>query len=195
MTVNPSIERTSLSKLGLASHIKGKASAMAAHTAYHQLGRFIVAFQHLEAAVNDLLEFLSGGDCEVTRILANDLKYSKRLNTADVLFARFVDLRTNTDQAAKGEFHNLMVELRDLGERRNDMVHSRYHPWIDVNGNEGLLRRNSKLRGKAGEREELEEELQPDAFDADLERLDQAAARLDAFRLKVIDWLNPDNEA
>lgn len=168
---------------------------MAAHTAYHQLGRFIVAFQHLEAAVNDLLEHTSGGDSEATRILANDLEYSKRLNTADVLFARFVDLRTNTDQAAKGEFHKLMRELRELGERRNEMVHSRYHLWIDVNGNEGLLRRNSKLRGKAGEREELEEELQPETFDGDLERLTAAAARLEVFRLKVIEWLYPDNEA
>jgi hypothetical protein len=164
-------------------------------TAYHQLGRFIVAFQHLEGAVNDLLELLSGGDSEATRILANDLEYSKRLNTADVLFARFVDLRTNTDSASKSEFHKLMVELRDLGERRNDMVHSRYHHWIDIGGNEGLLRRNSKLRGKAGEREESEEELQPAAFDADLERLAQAAEKLGRFRLKVIDWLYPGVEA
>jgi len=158
-------------------------------TAYHQLGRFIVAFQHLEGAVNDLLELLSGGDCEATRILANDLEYGRRLNTADVLFARFVDIRNNTDVAAKGEFHKLMVELRELGERRNDMLHSRYHLWIDVDGNKGLLRRNSKLRGKAGEREELEEELQPTAFDADLKKLETAAMQLEKFRLRVIDWL------
>lgn len=163
-------------------------------TAYHQLGHFIVAFQHLEGAVNELLELMSGGDCEATRILANDLEYSKRLNTADVLFARFVDIRNNTDPAAKGEFHKLMVELRDLGERRNEMVHSRYHHWIDVHGNEGLLRQNSKLRGKAGQREELEEELQPNAFDADLQRLAAAGGRLEKFRLQVIDWLYPDIE-
>lgn len=166
---------------------------MIANTAYHQLGRFIVQFQHLEGAVNKMLELMSGADCEVTRVLANDLEYSKRLNTANVLFSRFIDLRTNTDPAAKGEFHKLMVELRALGERRNEMVHSRYHPWIDVHGNEGLLRRNSKLRGKAGEREEQEEELKPSAFDADLERLAAASARLEAFRLRVIDWLYPEN--
>ncbi|OGB01343.1 MAG: hypothetical protein A3E79_12085 [Burkholderiales bacterium RIFCSPHIGHO2_12_FULL_61_11] len=167
---------------------------MSPHTAYHQLGRFIVLFQHLEGAVNDLFELLSGGDCEATRILVNDLEYSRRLKTADVLFARFVDIRTNTDPAAKAEFHKLMAELHELGERRNDMVHSRYHSWIDVNGNEGLLRRNSKLRGKAGEREESEEELQPHAFDADLERLARASGQLDKFRLQVIDWLYPGVE-
>lgn len=166
---------------------------MSTPTAYHQLGRFIVAFQHLEGAVNDLLELLADStDGEVVRILANDLEYGKRLNTADVLFARFIDLRNNTDQFAKGEFHKLMVELRDLGERRNDLVHSRYNAWLNVHGKEGLLRRNSKLRGSKGEREETEEELQSQAFDGDLERLANASARLEAFRLRVIDWLYPE---
>jgi len=162
-------------------------------TAYHQLGRFIVAFQHLESSVNDLLELLANTrDCEVVRILANDLEYRKRLNTADVLFARFIDLRNNTDSLAKGEFHKLIVELGDLGERRNELVHSRYNAWLNVEGKEGLLRRNSKLRGKKGEREEEEEELQPDAFDQDLQRLAAAASRLEAFRLRVIDWRYPE---
>ena len=164
-------------------------------TAYHQLGRFIVAFQHLEGAVNDLLELMADTDGEVVRILANDLEYSKRLNTADVLFARFVDLRKNTDQEAKADFHKLVVELRDLGERRNELVHSHYNAWINVHGKEGLLRTNSKLRGNKGEREEKEEELQPDAFNHDLECLNAAAARLEAFRLRVIDWLYPNDEA
>lgn len=168
---------------------------MATHTVYHQLGRFIVAFQRLEAAVNALLVLMAGGDREATRILVNDLEYSKRLNTADVLFARFVDLRTNTDKATKQEFHKLMVELRVLGERRNKIVHSYYQPWINIHGSEGLLRHDSKLRGKAGEREEVEEELQPDAFDTDLEQLSAAARRLETFRRQVIDWLYPDNEA
>lgn len=58
-------------------------------SAYHQLGRFIVAFQHLEGTVDDH-------------------EYGKRLNTVDVLFAPFVDIRTNTDAASK-------AELRELG--------------------------------------------------------------------------------
>lgn len=168
---------------------------MSVHSAYHQLGRFIVAFQRLEAAINEILVLMAEGDSEATRILVNDLEYSKRLKTADVLFAHFVDLRINTDKATKQEFHKLMVELGELGERRNDMVHSHYQPWINVHGSEGLLRRNSKLRGKAGEREELEEELQPDAFDQDFERLAKAAKQLEVFRRQVIDWLYPDDDA
>lgn len=168
---------------------------MAEHTAYHQLGRFIVDFQRLEAAVNNLLELMADGDSEATRILVNDLEYSKRLNTADVLFGHFVDLRVNTDEATKQEFHKLMTELRVLGERRNDIVHSHYQPWINVHGSEGLLRRNSRLRGKTGERKDAEEELQPDVFDTDLDQLAAAARRLETFRRQVIDWLCPDNEA
>ena len=161
-------------------------------TAYHQLGQFVVFFQHLEESVNNLLELLSDDDGEVIRILVNELEYSKRLKAADVVFARFVDLRRIADSSIiKAEFHKLIIELSELGERRNELVHSRYNRWINVHGREGLLRTNSKLRGKKGEREETEEELQPEAFNADLSRLNVAANNLEAFRLKVIDWLDP----
>ncbi len=132
---------------------------MNAPTAYHQLGQFIVKFQHLENVVNNLIVMMANTNDSVVQILTNDLEYGKRLNTADVLFAYFVDLRNNTQPEMKAEFHKLMVELRELGERRNDLVHSRYNPWLNVEGNEGLLRTNSKLRGSKGEREEKEEEL------------------------------------
>ena len=160
-------------------------------TAYHQLGRFIVTFQHLEDTVNNLLVLMADTDDDVVRILANELEYSKRLNTADVLFARFVDLRNNTQKEAKSEFHKLMAELAKLGERRNDLVHSKYNPWFNVHGEEGLLRTNSKLRGSKGEREETEEELQPEAFNDDLQRLALAGGALEKFRLQIIDWLYP----
>lgn len=164
---------------------------MTTPTSYHQLGKFIVTFQHLEDAVNNLLVLMADTDDGVVRILANDLEYGKRLNTADVLFARFVDLRNNTQVEAKTEFHKLMVELRELGERRNDLVHSRYNPWLNVHGEEGLLRTNSKLRSSKGELEEKEEELQPEAFNGDLQRLAAAGVALDKFRLQIIDWLYP----
>ena len=48
------------------------------------------------------------------------------------------------------------------------------------------------MRGKAGQREELEEELQPNAFDADVQRL-AAAGASEKFRVHVIDWLYPDD--
>ena len=161
-------------------------------TAYHQLGKFIVSFQYLEEGVNNLLVLLSDTDSEVVQILVTELEYSKRLKTADVLFAYFVDIRSNTQPALKAEFHKLMVELRDLGERRNELVHSKYNPWINVHGKEGLLRSNSQLRAGKGEREQSEEELQPEAFANDLQRLATAVGTLERFRLQIIGWLYPD---
>jgi hypothetical protein len=160
-------------------------------SSYHQLGQFVVGFQHLESAVNDLIVSLAKTDDEVVRILINELDYGKRLKAADVVFARFVDLRSSIDPECKTTFHKLMVELGRLGERRNDLVHSRYAGWFNVHGGEGLLRTNSKLRASEGQRQEVEEELQPEAFNKDLAKVSQLAAQLEDFRLKVIDWKYP----
>lgn len=160
-------------------------------TVYHQLGRFIVLFQHLESAVTNLLVLLADTDSETVLILANELGNSERLKATDVLYSRFIDLRTNTDPTMKAKFHKLMFELGELGKRRNEMVHSKYNLWLNIDGKEGLLRTNSKLRASKGEREEHEEELQPEAFDADLQKLSAAAAKLEEFRLQILDWLHP----
>ncbi|TXI27511.1 MAG: hypothetical protein E6Q60_09500 [Nitrosomonas oligotropha] len=162
---------------------------------YHQLGVFIVSFQHIEEAVNDLLELLAVTDSEVVRILVNELEYSKRLKTADVLFAYFVDTHGITPESTKDEFHKLITELGKLGERRNELVHSKYNPWINIDGHAGLLRRNSKLRGSKGEREVEEEELQPDDFTTDLIHLQVISNKLEELRLKVIDWRYPISES
>ncbi|WP_143133139.1 hypothetical protein [Pseudoduganella namucuonensis] len=161
-------------------------------TAFHQLGQFIVNFQHLEDGVNTLLVYMADANDEIVRILINELEFGKRLTTADVAFACFVDHRGSVDSDMKKQFHDLMVKLRDLGERRNELVHSRYNRWINIHGKEGLLRTNSRLRGSKGEREEKEEELQPAAFDGDLARLAVAAQELERFRLQFIDWKFPD---
>ena len=161
-------------------------------TAQHQLGEFIVLFQHAETSINELLVLLAQADDEAIRILVNELRYSQRLKTVEVLFSRFVDIRRTPDLTAKATFHELMVELGKLGERRNELVHSTYMIWTDVAGDVGLFRQNSKLRGGKGIREQEEEELLPDAFNEDIERLDVALQELGKFRLRIIDWICPD---
>ena len=158
---------------------------------YGQLGRFIVQFQHAEAALTELLVLMAGADDEAVRILVNELEYSQRVKTTDVMFAWFINVR-NADETVKSEFHRLMVELLSLGERRNEMVHSRYWDWRNVEGSMGLLRQSSKLRASQGTRSEQEEELLPQAFDKDFERLSRALQNLEGFRRRVIDWLYPD---
>lgn len=161
-------------------------------TAHHQIGKFIVAFQHAEETINEILVLLADADDEAIRILVNELQFAQRIKSADVLFARVVDLQRKPDLPAKAEFHQLLGDLLKLGERRNDLVHSKYMRWINVAGNEGLFRQNSKLRASRGIREEEEEELLPEAFNADLERLDIALRRLEVFRKKIIGWRYPE---
>ena len=165
---------------------------MADVTAYHQLGKFVVGFQALEELLNEVIALIARSDQESVQILTNELEFSKRLKAAEVLFARFVGINTRDDGAATRDFHSVIVELYKLSERRNELVHSSYHEWRDVDGNSGLLRKHSKLRGSAGKREVTEEALQPDDFNVDLERLDGAAVRLEAQRRTVIAWQYPD---
>ena len=133
-------------------------------------------------------------DQEAVRILINELGYSQRLKTADVLLARFVDLQREPDLSVKTAFHTLMEDLRKLGERRNALVHSKYTSWRNVEGVDGLIRQNSRLRPKDGIRQEDEEELLPAAFNEDFDHLAKALRRLEVFRKKILDWLCPDTQ-
>jgi hypothetical protein len=160
-------------------------------TPFHQLGRFIVQFQAIETLLNEVLALIADSDQEAVYILTNELEYSKRLKTADVLFARFVGLHADGDNTARTEFHRIVVELNRLGARRNELVHSNYYEWFDIDGAHGFLRRHSRLKGEAGKREETEEELRPEIFNLDLEHLTKAENALEAIRRRVIDWLHP----
>jgi len=89
------------------------------------------------------------------------------------MFARFIGLLREPDEEAIKEF-------RKLSERRN------------VEGDSGLIRQKSALRASKGTRENEEEELLPDAFNADFKRVLFSLQELERFRLKVIDWLYPE---
>jgi hypothetical protein len=155
---------------------------------FNQLGRFVFLFQHIEAALTDLLVHIAGGDSEVILILVNELEFAKRVKTTDVMFSRHVDLHEPARSNEKVEFHKLMVEVGKLAERRNDIVHSKYMLWRNVDGLDGLIRYNAKLSGKKGIREEVEEEMLPENFEEDCGRCAVALMALEKFRLMLIDW-------
>ena len=165
---------------------------MLQRTVHEQIGHFIVMFQHAEAELTELLVLMTHANDEFIRILTNELEYSKRVSTTDVMFARFIDQRGRKEETEKSEFHKLMGEFLRLGERRNAIVHSRYTNWINVDGRVGLVRENSKLRAGKGMRDIEEEDLLPEAFEADFKRLSLAMESLELFRLKIIDWLYPN---
>lgn len=164
---------------------------MSQTTAFHQLGRFIFLFQHIEAALTDLLVIMARADDETTRILINELEYGQRVTTTDVMYARFADLGPDLAKEAKNDFHKIMVELTDIGKRRNDIMHSKFSLWINVDGVDGLLRQNSKLKtGKSKIFRKLdEEELLPGVLDADCNRMSLLLMQLEKYRLMIIGWL------
>jgi hypothetical protein len=134
---------------------------------------------------------MTRADDEAIRILVNELEFSKRAKTTDVMFARFVDLNRQADEALKTEFHKLMVEVNKLGTRRNEIVHSTYVYWVNVEGSHGLLRQNSKLRGGEGVRKSDEEELLPGVLESDGDSVAFVLQKLETFRRQVIEWLYP----
>jgi hypothetical protein len=167
------------------------------------LARDHVKFQHVEDQLTELLELMAvtrlespmialngrtHADEEFVRILVNKLNFDERIKSTDVMFARFVDLLSGPNDSAKNHCHDLMTKLRTLGERRNLIVHSKYTSFISVEGAVGLRRTHSKLVARAGERKVEEEDLFPESFAEDLERLDAARQSLETFRLQTLKW-------
>lgn len=146
-----------------------------------------------ESEINGIMQLLcKGTDKGMVKILINDLEYSKRLDTADVLFSKFVDTYQDCESMVKKKFHELIGKLKKIGQRRNELVHSNYIPWYNVEGFKGLIRENSKLRGSKGLLEKIEEELLPGTLNADLEKLNIIFKELNEFRLQIINWRYPE---
>lgn len=163
---------------------------MSANVVYQQLGQLIVSFQNVENALTDILVEMVNADGEYIRILINELEYSQRVKATDVVFARFLDLR-EPDSTAKKQFHELMIECLKLGELRNDIVHSTYTHFINLDSALALRRENSKLTSSKGMRKVEEEDLSEASFTPLFERLYTVQKRIEDFRLKLIDWNHP----
>lgn len=158
---------------------------------YHQLGKFVVIFQRLEAQVTDIVVQIVKGNPEFIRILITQHEFSSLLKTTDVLFSRYVDERTIND-SEKAIFHKLVVECFKLAELRNSLVHSQYFDLVKGDEPIALVRENSKLRGGKGIRLEESEDLTKEKFEEYFTRLNLAINELEAFRLKIIDWNYPN---
>jgi hypothetical protein len=162
-------------------------------TEFHQLGYFIYLFQIIERQIEDLMILITNGDDEMISILISELGFYEKLKTLDVMFARFVDVRTISEEAKK-DFHKKIDSVVALSKRRNELVHSKYKSLLNIDGEVGLLRENSKLKPSKGLREKIEEELMPEDFSSDLGEINSSMNDLEAYRLKIIDWLYPSEE-
>lgn len=163
-------------------------------TEFYQLGYFIYHFQIIERQIEDIIVLLADADDEMVSILMNELDFSGKLKAVVVMFARFIDVK-QLDSNAKTDFHKEIGRVIDLSKRRNDLVHSKYRSLLNVDGKIGLLRENSKLKPSKGIRQEAEEELMPEDFANDLKLTNSSMKKLEAYRLKIIDWMYPDVQA
>ena len=163
-------------------------------TEFHQLGYFIYLFQIVERQIEEIIVLLADSDDEMVGIIMSELGLSEKLKVIDVMFARFIDVK-KIDSNAKKDFHGKIEEVIDLSKRRNDIVHSKYRSLLNVDGDIGLLRENSKLKPSKGIRQEVKEELMPEDFSDDLKLINSSMNDLEAYRLKIIDWMYPDVHA
>lgn len=161
-------------------------------TAQHQIGEFVVLFQHAETALTELIVLMVSADEEAIRILVNELDYRKRVETTRVLFSWFVRTRSLPEELDLG-FKKFAEALLKVGELRNAIVHSKYSHWINVEGKHGLIREQSKLRPSAGTRQVEAHDLLPSSFLEDLQKVSELLRELERFRLIVIDALYPIN--
>lgn len=158
---------------------------------FHQLGKFIFHFQLIETEINELIILLAAAEEEMIRILMNELGFFQKVKTCDVMFSRYLDVREGVDEIEKANFHKVMASVQKIAERRNDLVHSEYYSYLSSDNEIGLIRQNSKLRGKGGKREETEEVLFFEDFTADFQQLSGMYNQLQQYRLKIIDWQSP----
>jgi len=166
---------------------------MSENLLYQQLGKFVILFQNIERAIVELIVLIARADDEIIEILINELDYSSRIKTTDVLFARYIDIR-KIEPEEKKDFHSLMAKCLKLGELRNNLLHSKYAHLMEADKVIALIRENSKLRGKKGIREIEEEDLTSESFDPYFIEIRLVFEQIEAFRLKIIDWNYPDIE-
>lgn len=160
---------------------------------YKQIGRFVVGFQNVEAALIDIAcLLLDGARTPRAEIVLSRLSFKNLTDATEAMLIRFVDERSFTDgEQRRTDFHVVSERCRGLGNRRNALVHSTYAHLMsgDTNTNKGLLRSRSRLRigGAQGARHESEEEV---LTASDLEgatgECQQLATELDGFRLWLI---------
>ena len=161
-------------------------------TALTDLGEFIVSFQALETHILEVIAEIAGGDKENSFILASELEYNSRLRAADVMYSRFVAATTTTDDwATAKEFHELIVKLQKLGERRNDPVHSSYNLLVANGAFIGLGRRNHKLKPSRGIRQFDAEHILDETLNDDLQQLIIALHRVEQIRSQIASTRRP----
>ncbi|MDP4074363.1 hypothetical protein [Acidovorax sp. A1169] len=133
-----------------------------------QLGRFVLKFQTVEAAMVELTVQIVNADSEYVATLVAELEFNAKARALDVIYTRHAQIFGLSEKIPHAEFHKLMVRIQKLATRRNDLVHSFYNLLITADGEEALARTPTRLRPSDGVREQEGEDILPDKLEAEI---------------------------
>ncbi len=159
---------------------------------HQELGKFIVLFQTMDNAVNDIIYHISGNKRFVAEAFITKTEFASKMEIADVIFSHFIDITANTEEKAKGEFHSLMNRCKKIGQERNVIVHSVYYPLTKVDGSKRLIQKNPRLKFRGGAHiSENDKELALEDFEQINKKIIEVLKEIEKFRLKLINWKYP----
>ncbi len=159
---------------------------------HQELGKLIVLFQIMDNAINDLIYHIADSKQFVAEAFITKTEFSSKIEIADVIFSHFIDISTNTDDAAKEKFHSLMNKCKKIGQERNVIVHSVYYPLTKVDGTKRLIQQNPRLKFKGGSHiSPNDKELAIEDFVKINTKISEVLEEIEKFRLKLIDWNYP----
>lgn len=162
---------------------------------HEELGQFLVAFQSIEAALTDLIIYVTDFDSEYIEALTAELEFNSKARALDVIFTRFAQIHGLTDESPHPEFHKLMTKVQKLAPRRNEIVHSFYHTLMTSDGQVGVMRRPTKLKPSEGVREQPHEDILPGKLKEEINEIQSLLSELETYRLKAIKLQYPEQQA
>jgi hypothetical protein len=146
---------------------------------HRQLGRFVLTFQAVEAAMVELTVQVVGADPEHVATLTAGLEFNAKARALDVIFTRYAQIHGLSNDAPHPDFHKLMSRIQKLATRRNDLVHSFYGLLITVEGEAALARTPTKLKPSEGVREQEGEDILPAKLEAEISEMRSILEELD----------------
>lgn len=154
---------------------------------YHKFGKFIIDFQTIEGAIEEIIVEIVNGNEEFVSILITPYDFQSRLKAVDLLFSRYVKERTISDSEIDS-FKKIISECNKLSTLRNDLVHSKYSELVDEGKVICLIRANTKLDRKQTERTYELEDLTHETLNESLNKIEILLGSLEEYRQKLVKW-------
>ena len=162
------------------------------HSLHALLGRFVLKFQAVEAAIVELTIQIVDADPEYVATLITELEFNAKARALDVIYTRYAQIHRLSAEAPHTEFHKLMTRIQKLATRRNDLVHSFYGLLVTVDGEAALARTPTRLKPSEGIRTQDGEDILPAKLEAEISTMGEILQELEKYRLEAIDIKYPD---